>query len=223
MLVDVFDIKTNKLAFTARFKDSTLRELEGNYVAYYPGGQKEQEGHFKNGKQQGEWITWDSLGVKTTETLFDKGILATSSELIYTNGKLTGKSIRDNNGVERSYVNYDKKGNEIKDDHVFVKVEKEPIFANGRISFQSYLIKQVDGAIPSRNGAPARYYLVYVNFIVEKNGEVTNVKHQSVEGYGMEAEAKRVVQLSPAWEPAMQNGHTVRYQMQVIVPFSVSR
>lgn len=222
-LVDVFDINTGKRTISAHFKDSSLTYFEGNYSSYFSTGQVRQKGNYRKGKQEGEWTQWDSTGLQLLIAVFDKGTQISFTKFDYEKGKLIGKSINDGNGNEVKYVMYDKKGNEINDEKVFVKADEKPIFRSGKIPFQDYILQQIDRNLPASKGAPNGRYLVSVNFIVEKDGRVTNVKYESVTGYGMDAEAMRVVADSPLWQPAMLNGRPVRFQMREFVPFIVNR
>jgi protein TonB len=51
---------------------------------------------------------------------------------------------------------------------------------------------------------------VYVSFVIEKDGSITDIKALRDPGYGMGAEAKRVLSLSKKWSPGKQNGKIVR-------------
>ncbi len=222
-LVDCFDKITGKLSVSAHFPDSSLSRFEGRYREYYTSGQTKQEGNYENGEQQGEWFLWDSTGLKTLSVLLDKGKQISATQYHYYKGNLSSKRVQDSNGEEIMFVMYDKKGNEIKDDKIFEKADVKPVFQEDRITFQRYAIENTDTQVPYSKGASHGRYLVYINFVVEKNGQVTNVKSQSLEGYGMEDEAIRVIKNSPLWKPALQNGNPVRFQMKEIVPFVVNR
>ncbi len=222
-LVDIFDINTGKRSISAHFNDSSLSFFEGNYSSFFPTGQVRQTGNYKKGKQEGEWAQWDSSGLQLLIAVFDNGTQTSFTKFDYEKGKLIGKSMNDSNGNEIRYVMYDKKGNEINDDKVFVRADEKPVFRSGKIPFQDYLLQQIDRNLPASKGAPNGRYLVSVNFIVEKDGRVTNVKYETVTGYGMDAEAVRVIADSPTWQPAMLNGRAVRFQMREFVPFFVNR
>jgi len=58
--------------------------------------------------------------------------------------------------------------------------------------------------------------IVYVSFIVEKNGEITRAKILKGIGYGCDEEALRVINSMPLWNPGKQNGTPVR--VQVVIP-----
>ena len=59
----------------------------------------------------------------------------------------------------------------------------------------------------------------YVEFIVEKDGTISNVNVLRELGYGLDEEAIRVVSAMPNWEPAKQNGRKVRLIMTLPVKF----
>ncbi len=222
-LVDCFDKSTGKLSVSAHFADSSLSQFEGMYKTYFSSGQTKEEGNYVNGEQQGEWFLWDSAGLKTVAVVFDKGKQLTATQYSYHKGKLNGKRVQDSNGVETVNVLYDKKGNEINDETIFENVDIKPVFAEGKVEFQRYNIPYTNAQIPYSMGASNGNYLVYVSFVVEKDGRLTDIKAVSQEGYGMENEAVRVVKNSPRWQPALQNGNPVRFRMQTIVPFVVRR
>jgi protein TonB len=59
--------------------------------------------------------------------------------------------------------------------------------------------------------------MVVVQFIVAKDGTVSDIKALTRYGYGMEQEVVRIIKKSPKWSPAQQNGRTVNaYRKQPI-------
>ncbi len=58
---------------------------------------------------------------------------------------------------------------------------------------------------------------VFVNFVVEKDGAVSNVNILRGIGAGCDEEAKRVVELMPNWKPGEQNGEPVRVSFNLPV------
>ncbi len=63
---------------------------------------------------------------------------------------------------------------------------------------------------------------VYVSFIVEKDGQLTDVKAESGPGYGLNEEAVRVVKKSQAWTPAYLNNVPVRSKYSMPVSFKLN-
>lgn len=63
---------------------------------------------------------------------------------------------------------------------------------------------------------------VWVSFIVEKDGHLSNIVVERGAGYGMDEEALRVLKLSPAWKPGIQNGQPVRVKYNIPINFQMS-
>ena len=94
----------------------------------------------------------------------------------------------------------------------------EAKYADSLIGWEGYLFGAINRSVPFENCAPQGMYTAEVRFLVEKDGRLADVKALTKNGYGMEAELVRVVQSSPQWIPATQNGKKVRcYKRQVFV------
>ena len=63
---------------------------------------------------------------------------------------------------------------------------------------------------------------VYVTFVVERSGAVTDVKILRGIGGGCDEEALRVVKNMPKWEPGKQRGKPVRVQFNMPIKFTLS-
>ncbi|MEZ5034325.1 MAG: N-acetylmuramoyl-L-alanine amidase [Chitinophagaceae bacterium] len=99
---------------------------------------------------------------------------------------------------------------------VFDKVEVEASFPGGPAKWREFLMKNLNPSAP-KNTAKKGIYTVIVQFIVDEHGKISNLKALTHHGYGMEEEAIRVLQLSPNWTPAIQNGRIVKaYRKQPI-------
>ncbi len=63
--------------------------------------------------------------------------------------------------------------------------------------------------------------IVYVTFVVEMDGSITDIKLLKGIGDGCEQEAIRVVNLFPKWIPGMSNGKALRVQCNLPVSFQL--
>jgi protein TonB len=73
------------------------------------------------------------------------------------------------------------------------------------------------------NGAPpASQLTVVVSFVVDKEGNVSEVKAENNPGYGTAEEAVRVIKKGPKWIPAVQNNRNVMYRQRQSITFLVS-
>ena len=100
---------------------------------------------------------------------------------------------------------------------IFEKVEVEAQYPGGEASWRKFLEKNLNPSTPVDNGAPAGSYTVWVQFIVDKEGNVSDIRPLTSQGFGMEQEAVRVLKKATKWVPAIQNGRNVKaYRKQPI-------
>ena len=104
---------------------------------------------------------------------------------------------------------------------VFDIVEIEAKFPGGDDAWKKYLTRTLNAATPVDNGAPAGTYTVVVQFVVSKDGSISDVKAMTNHGYGMEKEVIRVIQRGPKWIPAFQDGRHVKAYRKQPVTFMV--
>ena len=102
-------------------------------------------------------------------------------------------------------------------DNVFVVVEQDPEFPGGMEALYRYLTENLQyPKLALENGISGK---VYVTFVVEKDGSVSNPKILRDIGGGCGAEAIRVVKAMPKWIPGKQRGKPVRVQFNLPVNF----
>jgi protein TonB len=103
------------------------------------------------------------------------------------------------------------------ENHIFEKVEIEASFPGGTAAWSKYLRNNLRAEIATENGAPAGTYTVNVRFVVDKEGNISDVRALSSHGYGIEDEAVRAIKKGPRWSPGNQNGRAVNsYHTQPI-------
>lgn len=105
---------------------------------------------------------------------------------------------------------------------VFSKVQSEPEFEGGQSAWRSFLKSNLKAGVPFANRAPAGRYTVIICFIVNTDGSLTDIEAETKHGYGMEKEAIRVLKLSPAWRPAMQDDKPIKARRRQPFVFAVS-
>ncbi|MCU7548104.1 energy transducer TonB [Chitinophagaceae bacterium LB-8] len=105
---------------------------------------------------------------------------------------------------------------------IFDKVEIEAEFPGGLSAWSRYLQNKLNSNTPAENGAPNGSYTVVVQFIVDKQGNISDVKALTNHGYGMEEEAIRVIKRGPQWTPAIQNGRNVNAYRKQPITFIVA-
>jgi len=102
---------------------------------------------------------------------------------------------------------------------VFDVVEQMPSFPGGMGALMSWLSQNIKyPVIAAENGVQGR---VIVQFVVEKDGSITDVKVAKSVDPSLDKEAARVVKAMPHWTPGKQNGSAVRVKYTVPVTFKL--
>ena len=104
---------------------------------------------------------------------------------------------------------------------IFDKVEIEASYPGGDSKWRQYLERNANGQVATDNGAPEGTYTTVVQFVVDKEGNISDVKSLTNHGYGMEEEAMRVIKKGPKWNPAVQNGRQVKAYRKQPITFQV--
>ena len=109
---------------------------------------------------------------------------------------------------------------EATEDEIFVIVEDMPKFRGGDINkFREWVQKRVRyPEVAAENGIQGR---VFITFVVEPNGNVTNVSITRSVDPLLDDAAKEAVAASPKWEPGMQRGRPVRVRYSIPIIFQL--
>ena len=107
----------------------------------------------------------------------------------------------------------------VEENKVFDVVEQMPSFPGGMGALMSWLGQNIKyPVIAAENGVQGR---VIVQFVVEKDGSITDVKVAKSVDPSLDKEAARVVKSMPHWIPGKQNGSAVRVKYTVPVTFKL--
>jgi protein TonB len=104
---------------------------------------------------------------------------------------------------------------------IYESVEEEAYFAGGESAWRSYLEQNLNPAVPVDRGAKAGIYTVYIQFVVDIDGKISDIKPLTKHGFGLEAEVMRILRISPSWVPAVQHGRKVRAYRKQPVTFQI--
>lgn len=103
---------------------------------------------------------------------------------------------------------------------IFMVVEESPSFPGGdeaRIKFLQQNIKY-----PQMARESSIQGTVFVTFVVERDGSVTDVRVLRGIGGGCDEEAIRVIKAMPKWQPGKQRGKPVRVQFNMPIKFTLA-
>jgi len=100
---------------------------------------------------------------------------------------------------------------------VYTAAARNPDFPGGEPALIAFLQKNIRyPAIDHQNHIQGK---VYVQFVVEKDGALTDIKVMRSPSDAMSEEALRVLKLSPKWHPAEQDGLPARVQFTLPIGF----
>jgi len=103
---------------------------------------------------------------------------------------------------------------------IFTIVEEMPSFPGGEGELAKFLGANI--VYPQIAKESAIQGTVYVSFVVDSKGKVTDVKVLRGIGGGCDEEALRVVRMMPSWRPGKQNGQSVRVQFNMPIRFTLN-
>ena len=98
-------------------------------------------------------------------------------------------------------------------------VEIMPAFPGGEAAWSKFLQKNlrytqqaIDAGISGK---------VFISFVVEKDGHLSDITVDRGVGYGLDEESVRVLKLVPPWKPGIQNGRPVRVRYTMPISFQL--
>jgi hypothetical protein len=215
---------------------------EGPWLGYTDRGLLRDSFNYVGGYYKGEQVRWDSEGYLTDSAMFDgagngtwvswqnKGVLFSAGRYVRDTTKVGRWKYYHSNGAvmaTEDYVGdkeplchcYTPEGVEL--DSALCR-DKEADFVGGVKAWGRWLSRYLNPELPSKNGAPTGYHTVVVQFIVDKEGDISDIKALTKNGYGMEEEVIRLMRISPKWQPARQFGRPVKAYRRQPVTFVIS-
>jgi protein TonB len=108
-------------------------------------------------------------------------------------------------------------GNDVKE---LAGVDVYPEFPGGMEAWTKYIQRNL--RYPSMAQEEGVGGKVYLSFVVEKDGTITDVKLVKGIGYGCDEEAMRVIKKSPRWKAGMQNNLPVRVRYNMPINYTIS-
>ena len=104
---------------------------------------------------------------------------------------------------------------------LFFLVEDKPKFVGGGPEdFRNWVVSNLDyPQIAAENGIQGT---VYLSFVINKDGSVSDVAIVRGVDASLDREAMRIINMSPRWEPGKQRGNPVRVSFSLPVTFRLN-
>lgn len=108
------------------------------------------------------------------------------------------------------------------DDKVYQVCEKAPEFPGGQEAMAQYLSTNIK--YPAEAEAAGKEGKAFVQFVVRKDGSINDVKLvRSTGDASLDAEALRVINSMPKWNPGVQGGKPVNVQFMIPIVFKCQK
>jgi len=128
-----------------------------------------------------------------------------------------GKRVQSNVGVNEFRPVIIQKEEEKIEDMIFTVVESQPSFPGGEEARIRYLTDNL--WYPQMARESGIQGTVFLTFVVERDGSITDIRVLRGIGGGCDEEAIRLARIMPRWNPGLQRGQPVRVQFNMPVRF----
>lgn len=157
--------------------------------------------------------------IKPDEEVQDDEIIKTQEELTKTDINISVADVKGTDEVNGQDIG-DLNNQIVGEDTIsapYSVVEQMPEFPGGEAALLKYLNTSVKyPKIATENGIQGK---VYVGFVVDRNGGISNVRIARGVDESIDKEAMRVVKAMPKWMPGKQNGEPVRVSFTLPINF----
>ena len=151
-----------------------------------------EEGSVKEGRRDGQWKGNSKILEITFTETYDKGVLVDG-------------------------ISFDKDG---KSATYSLSRENTPNFNGGIEAFYQYLARYV--RYPAEERERNIQGIAIIGFMVEKNGDIKDVKIVKSVSPGIDEESMRVIRTSKPWQPGMKFGWPARVSFSVPISFTLA-
>lgn len=107
----------------------------------------------------------------------------------------------------------------VKDDVPIYIAEIMPSFKGGEKALYEFLANNM--RYPTMASGENLEAKIYVQFVINKDGSISDTEVLRGEGFGFDEEAKRVINAMPNWNPGKQGGKNVRVKYVIPIIFTL--
>ena len=199
-----------------------------NVMAFMPGdGRVWAHAVSKNGKfeldtYEGYVLKFDYVGMQSQKVVVPKGgiksLTISMKEEVYDIPEMVVAATMpdDNDATYEKSPKIDKPSSKKGEESQFFVVSEDPQFPGGMGELMKYLSKNVKYPVAARQAHIQGK--VIVEFLIKKDGSISDVKVKRSVNPELDAEAVRVIKAMPKWQPGKQLGEAVdvRYEMPIV-------
>jgi TonB family protein len=187
-------------------------KLNSEYSEYYESGQPKIRRRYINGLIDGTEKTWSLSGFLEKVVEYRLGARHGKFLTYYDNGQLVRKDIYKNNEFIRGRC-FTREGKDTAYFEYFIM----PDFQGGMEGFKKFILEGIRyPEIARQNNEEAK---VYLNFTVDKQGNVIKARIVKADKDYFNEEVMRVINLSPKWIPGRRDGKIINVSITIPILF----
>jgi TonB family protein len=205
------------LIFSFSFLGFSQNEVNKNglYQDYYVNNQLKIEGQHLRGNRHGTWKFYYSDGVLKSTIDYTRGLMNGKFLLFWENGTLKREDIYKHGNFIKGTC-YDNQGNRIE----YFYYEIMPKYMDGKYKYSEFLSENIKYPVPCRRDGLTG--TVYVQCVIDKEGNLISTKTLNKSHELFEIEALRVVNLMKKWTPGKRDGEEVEMTINLPIKFSLT-
>ncbi len=230
--ISIEDFKNDKLEFSGIVIGTTDINETDNFLAYIRtlGQENKYRDTFK--KLGGQFRFYHESGGPSNEVVFKRNtILYTQAWTEDGNEQLiNGTGINKSSSQEYDEDSYEEYKDSlmiahysirrIKNDTIYAKVDKHAEPKEGIQTFYQNLVKVLKYPLVARFvGKEGR---IFVEFVVDENGKLTDFNPKTKEGYGFETKVVQKLEAFPNWNPAVYKGRYVKTRFVLPITYKLT-
>ena len=223
------------------YRSKKLKQRTGPYISFYKNGNKRSEGEYhrgkrfrswtwwykngqlkklgtydENGKKEGQWKMWHSDGKLDREGIFIDDAYHGEWKWFFENGQMSAKEIYDLGEIKKVEF-WDKDGLKLEDGF---EIEKKASFPGGLECLKLFISKNL--VYPKSSLKDKIQGRVVIDFTIDKDGRVGNVRVVKSANYLLDKEAVRIVNKMPDWIPGKQHNRFVITVYSIPINFNLN-
>lgn len=184
--------KSGAVQMTGSYKSKKEKKRNGYFTYFRENGQINNSGQYKKDKKVDEWIYYHENGNISSKEFFKKDKL-------------------------QSYKFFEEDGTEKQGDYDY---ETPPQYPGGMEEMYKFMGDEI--AYPQQALDNNIQGKVYVRFVVDKDGSLTDIEVINGVHSLLDREAVRVISMMPKWNPGKQHNRAVRVRYTIPINFTIN-
>ncbi len=205
-----------QLQMQGYYSNPKAKKKTGHFTYYYANGAKESEGEYVDGYKTGRWVSWFPSNSLDSEGSYSRNKKIGPWVWYHKNGQISARERYDKDKM-KEFEYFDEAG--VKSNVSTAEANLVSEFPGGIEGFLSWM--KTSMVYPEEARIKGISGIVYVNFIVEKDGSISNIKIENPTHALLDAEALRVIKSMPKWRAGKDHNRSLEIVKTAPIRFTL--